>query len=114
MTGKVTTEVISRRRALSFLGLAAMSLAVPTTLLTVSDAEAQRPSPPAQTPGQAPTTNTPTTNAPTTNAPTTTGQTGTERRQERRTRRVKRRVRRRTARKTGRSQRRQLRRTGTE
>jgi hypothetical protein len=100
MTEKIMTEVISRRRALSFLGLAAISLAVPATVMIGSDAEAQQPSPPAQKP---------TTNAPTTDAPKT-KQTGTERRQARRTRRVKRR----TARKTGRSQRRQVRRTGTK
>src|SRR3954452_18991458 len=94
MTEKITAEIISRRRALSFLGLAAMSLAVPSTLLTVSDAEAQQPSPTEKPPTTAPATK----------------QTGTERRQERRTSRVKRR----TARKTGRSQRRQLRRKGTK
>jgi len=43
MSKTVKSEVISRRRALSFLGLAGLSLAVPTTVLTVSDAEAQAP-----------------------------------------------------------------------
>src|SRR4029077_2477523 len=36
-----TSEMISRRRAFALLGLAALSLAVPPTILTVSDAEAQ-------------------------------------------------------------------------
>src|SRR5436189_83817 len=83
-------EVISRRRALSLVGLAALSLAVPTALTvsdaTVSEAEAQAApptAPPAQTPAAGP-------------------ETGTERRQGRRTRHVKRRVARRTARKKGR------------
>ena len=39
MSEKITSEVISRRRAL--LGMAALALAVPTTVLTVSHAEAQ-------------------------------------------------------------------------
>jgi len=48
MTEKIRSEVISRRRALSLLGMgaAALSLAV-STILTASDAEAQLPSPPA-------------------------------------------------------------------
>jgi len=42
MTGKITSEMMSRRRVFSLLGLAAaLGLAVPTTVLTVSDAEAQ-------------------------------------------------------------------------
>jgi hypothetical protein len=86
MSRTVKSEVISRRTALSFVGLAALSLAVPT-VLTVSDAEAQTAAPPA---------------APT--APMT----GTERRQERRTGRTERRQ----ARRTGRTKRRQERRTG--
>ena len=91
MTEKTTSEPISRRGALSLIGIAALSFAVPATVLAVSNAKAeQASSPPAQTP--------------------TTTQTGTERRQERRTRRVRRRM----ARRTGRKQRRQLRRTGTE
>src|SRR6266480_1642896 len=78
MSEKIASAVISRRRALSLMGLAALSLAVPPTVLVVSDAEAQQTTPPS--------------------AP----ETGTERRQERRTRRVKRRVHRRAARKKGR------------
>jgi len=41
MSEKIKSEMISRRRAFSLLGLAALSLAVPPTILTVSDAEAQ-------------------------------------------------------------------------
>jgi hypothetical protein len=42
MSEELKSEVISRRRALSFLGLAgALGLAVPPTLLMLSDAEAQ-------------------------------------------------------------------------
>jgi hypothetical protein len=42
MTEKVTSELISRRTAFSLLGLtAALGFAVPATVLTVSDAEAQ-------------------------------------------------------------------------
>ena len=40
------TEVISRRRALSFLGLAALAAVVPAAILPISEAEAQQPSPP--------------------------------------------------------------------
>jgi hypothetical protein len=87
---EIKSEVISRRSALSLLGLAALGLAVPTTVLTVSDAEAQQPAAPTA-PGGAP-------------------MTGTERRQERRTRRVSRRK----ARRKGRAERRELRRTGSE
>ena len=94
MSEKVTSEVISRRRALSLLGLAAFSLAVAPTVLTVSDAEAQQPAAPT--------------------APAAAPITGTERRQERRTRRVRRRVYRRKARRKGREERRELRRTGSE
>src|SRR6266576_542780 len=83
--------VISRRKALSLLGLATLGLTVPATLLTVSDAEAQ-----AQQPAPA--------------APVT----GTERRQERRTGRVKRRTGRRAARRKGRGERSELRRKGEE
>ena len=48
MREKITSEVISRRRVLSLGLVAALSLAAPTTVLTVSDAEAQQapPSPP--------------------------------------------------------------------
>ena len=42
MSEKIASEVISRRRAFSLLGLAAaLGVALPTTVLTVSDAEAQ-------------------------------------------------------------------------
>jgi len=42
MTGKITSEMMSRRRVFSLLGLAAaLGFAVPTAVLTVSDAEAQ-------------------------------------------------------------------------
>ena len=42
MSEKIKSEVISRRRALSLLGLAAaLGLAVPSTVATVSDAEAE-------------------------------------------------------------------------
>ena len=48
MTEKIESELISRRRALSLLGLAAaFGLAVPPTVLTVSDAEAQYTAPAA-------------------------------------------------------------------
>ena len=49
-----TSEVISRRRALSLLGLAGLTIAVPSALvLTVSEAEAQA-SPPLAPPEQDP------------------------------------------------------------
>ena len=65
MSEKIKSEVISRRRALSLLGLAAaLSLTVPPTVLMVSDAEAQ----PAPAPAPAPAGE----------------KTGTERRHERR------------------------------
>jgi hypothetical protein len=87
------SEVFSRRKALSLLGLATLGLTVPTTLLTVSDAEAQtQPAPAAPA------------------APAT----GTERRQERRTGRVKRRTGRRGARRTGRKERHEMRRGGAD
>jgi hypothetical protein len=42
MSEKIKSEMISRRGAFSLLGLAAVvSLAVPTTLLTATDADAQ-------------------------------------------------------------------------
>ena len=42
MSEELKSEMISRRRVFSLLGLAAaVGLAVPTTVLTVSDAEAQ-------------------------------------------------------------------------
>ena len=93
MTEKRETEMLSRRKAFSFLGLAALSLAAaPTLLMTSEDAEAQ---------------------ATTTQSPLT----GTQRRQERRAQRPERRQERRTARterrtegREGRTERRQERR----
>jgi hypothetical protein len=42
MTEKITSEMVSRRGAFSFLGIAAvLGLAVPATVLAVSDTEAQ-------------------------------------------------------------------------
>ena len=42
MSEKINSEMISRRRAISLVGLAAaLSVAVPATMLVVSDAEAQ-------------------------------------------------------------------------
>ena len=42
MSEKITSEMISRRGAFSFVGIAAvLGLAVPATVLSVSDAEAQ-------------------------------------------------------------------------
>jgi hypothetical protein len=80
------SEVISRRKALSLMGLAAaFSLAAVPTVLTVSDAEAQEGTEAGKK------------------------MTGTERRQARRTARVKRRVERRKARKKGRMERHELR-----
>jgi hypothetical protein len=89
VTEKNETEMISRRRAFSVFGLAALSLALAPPVLTVSDAEAQQPSTSPQT-GTA-----------------TTTQTGTERRRERRGERSEQRQERRTAR----TERRQKRRT---
>jgi hypothetical protein len=97
--------VISRRKALSLLGLATLGLTVPATLLTVSDAEAQAqqpaPAAPAQQPAPAAPAQQPAPAAP---------ETGTERRQARRTRRARRRA----ARRKGRHERRELRRKGGE
>ena len=88
MSAIIKSETISRRKALSLMGLAAaFGLAAAPTVLTVSDAEAQ------------------TAAAPTAAAPTA----GIERRQMRRTARTERRQMRRTAR----TERRQVRRTGT-
>src|SRR6516165_920157 len=89
MTEKHETEMVSRRRAFSILGLAALSLALSPTVLPLSDAEAQQP-------GTTPQTGT-----------TTTPQTGTQRREERRQERTERRQ----ARRTARTERRQARRT---
>ena len=80
------SEMISRRRIFSILGLATLGLAAMPTLLMVSEAEAQ--------------TSTTTPPPP---------QTGTQRRQERRTERTRRRKERRTARQTGRTERAQAR-----
>ena len=93
MTEKREMEMLSRRKAFSFLGLAALSLAAaPMLLMTFEDAEAQAIT--KQTP-----------------------QTGTQRRQERRAQRQERRQARRTARterhtegREGRTERRQERR----
>jgi hypothetical protein len=85
------SDVISRRKTFSLLGLATLGLTVPATVLTVSDAEAQAQQPVPETPV-----------------------TGTERRQERRTGRVKRRTGRRAARRKGRAERGELRRKGGE
>jgi hypothetical protein len=88
MSAIIKSEMISRRKALSLMGLAAaFGLAAAPTVLTVSDAEAQ------------------TAAAPTATAPTA----GVERRQERRAARHERRQERRMAR----TERRQVRRTGT-
>ena len=81
VTEKSEMEMMSRRRAFSILGLAALSMAMSPTVLTVSEAEAQQPS-----------TQTPQTGT------TTTPQTGTQRREERREGRTERRQERRTAR----------------
>ena len=90
MSEKIKSEMISRRGAISLLGLAAaLGSAVPATVLTVEDAEAQA----------------------TTGAPAPTGGTsGMQRRQARR----KGRHERREARRTGRHERRAKRRGGGE
>jgi len=88
MSAIIKSEMISRRKALSLLGLAAaFGLAAAPSVLTISNAEAQTAAPPTAT------------------APTA----GVERRQARRTARTERRQMRRTAR----TERRQVRRTGT-
>src|SRR6478752_7488259 len=88
MSAIIKSEMISRRKALSLMGLsAAFGLAAAPMVLTVSDAEAQ------------------TAAAPTAAAPTA----GMERRQERRAARHERRQERRA----GRHERREVRRTGT-
>src|SRR6476620_9018789 len=80
MSAIITSEMISRRKALSLMGVAAaFALAATPTVLTISDAEAQ-------------TTAAPTAAAPTATAPTA----GRQRRQERRTARTERRQVRRT------------------
>ena len=96
----MSEKLISRRGAFSLLGLAA-AFALPTTVLTTSDAEAQaQPIAPA-----------PTTPAPTTAAPGTQPMSGMERREERRAARRTGREERREARRTGREERREARRT---
>jgi hypothetical protein len=100
MSAIIKSETISRRKALSLMGLtAAFGLASAPTVLIVSDAEAQ------------------TAAAPTATAPTA----GMERRQERRMSRTERRQERRMARterrqerRMARTERRQERRTGTD
>jgi len=87
MTEQNETQTISRRRAFSLLGLAALSLAVSPTVLMVSDAEAQQPS--------------------TQTGTATTPLTGTQRRQERRSGRTERRQERRTGRTERRTERRE-------
>jgi hypothetical protein len=88
MSAIIKSETISRRKALSLMGLAAaFGLAAAPTVLTVSDAEAQIAA------------------APTAAAPTA----GMERRQERRAGRHERRE----VRRAGRHERREVRRTGT-
>jgi hypothetical protein len=85
----MSEKVISRRTAFSLLGLAAaVGFAVPTTVLTTSDAEAQaQPIAPA-----------PTAPAPTAPAPTAPATSGMNRRQARRAGRHERREARRNAR----------------
>ena len=93
MSAIIKSETISRRKALSLMGLAAaFGLAAAPTVLTVSDAEAQTAAAPTAT-------------APTATAPTA----GMGRRQARRMARTERRQMRRTAR----TERRQVRRTAT-
>jgi len=93
MNAIIKSEMISRRKALSLMGLAAaFGLAAAPTVLTVSDAEAQTAAAPTAT-------------APTATAPTA----GMERRQQRRAGRHERREERRA----GRHERREERRTGT-
>lgn len=103
VTEKTELELISRRRAFSIFGFAALSMAMAPTVLTVSDADAQQPT---TTTGQNPQTGT-----------GTTPQTDTERRQERRGERTERRegrrekrTERRQGRRTARTERRQERR----
>jgi hypothetical protein len=107
MTEQMKSEMISRRKMLFLFGLAgAAGVAVPSALLTVSDAEALTQI------AQAPPPQSPLSPQPTPPRPLggqTQVQTGTERRQARRTRRVKRRAARRQARQQGRAERRKSR-----
>ena len=90
MSAIIKSETISRRKALSLMGLAAaFGLAAAPTVLTVSDAEAQT--------AAAPTATAPTATAPTATAPTA----GMGRRQARRMARTERRQVRRTGTTTG-------------
>jgi hypothetical protein len=91
MSEKNETEMISRRKALFLFGLGALSLAIPPTVLPVSQAEAQQPTPQTPQPG-------------------TTPETGVERRHERREGRRERRHERREARRDRRHERRETRR----
>jgi hypothetical protein len=100
----MSQKMISRRGALSLLGLAAaFGFAVPTTVLTSSDAEAQA-QPTTPTPQAQPTTPTPT-------APATSGM---ERRQQRRAARQGAREMRREARRSARQTRREARQTARQ
>src|SRR5258705_2986525 len=90
MSAIIKSETISRRKALSLMGLAAaFGLAAAPTVLTVSDAEAQTPAAP------------------------TAGMERRAARHERRQRRRMARTERRQERRTGRHERREVRRTGT-
>jgi hypothetical protein len=88
----MSEKLISRRGAFSLLGLAA-ALALPTTVLTTSDAEAQ-----AQPATPAPSAPAPTTPAPATATPSAPATSGMNRRQARRAGRHERREARRSAR----------------
>jgi hypothetical protein len=96
MTEANETEMISRRRAFSFLGLAVLGLAISPAVLTLSEAEAQQPS--AQPPQTGATT-----------APQSGRQRREERREGRRERREERREDRRERREERRSHRRERR-----
>ena len=90
----MSEKLISRRGAFSLLGLAA-ALALPTTVLMTSDAEAQAQPTPA---APAPAAPAPTAPAPTAAAPTAPATSGMNRRQARRAGRHERREARRNAR----------------
>jgi hypothetical protein len=59
MSEKRELEILSRRKFFSILGLAALSLALPSTTLMVSRAEAQAPSATPEAPSTTPTTGAP-------------------------------------------------------
>jgi hypothetical protein len=106
------SEEISRRHALSLIGMAAaVAVAGPAAVLTTTEAQAQQPvggqSPPQAAPRGQPGTQTTGQGAPQTAG---TPQTGTERRQARRTARAQRRIARRNARRQAREARRAMRR----